>query len=296
MQQRHDRWNYLGWKCVVAWLIAIAATVLLSSVAMDVLARHQWPARRVRDYSYGAVAILSLGISPLVGRRLRQMIEDGQTDKDKGLNELLIQNAEMLGAAFALVVAVVLLMEDLGSAFGMPNAVGPHPRMPELVGFTLAFLVTLVGRWLGTGPWRLRAAWLSCMATLTCVLALGPYFWYQRQQVTVSVVVQSAFERGHVSDSDSLGPVERMLVGASASGNYSLLQEGVNRLADTSSRCPDHESCLVRLLGYIEDDSFGRTIVARGLKTTRNARRARDSTNLEHPPDAQTGPRRPVSP
>jgi hypothetical protein len=156
--------------------------------------------------------------------------------------------------------------------------------------------VTLLGRWLGSGQPKLLLALLSCMATLTCFLALGPYFWYQRQQVTAGAVVQSAFEHTQASDRDSLAPIERMLVGASVNGNYSLLQEGINRLADTSGHKPEYESCLVRLLGYLNDDSFGRAIVAAGLKTTRDAGRARDSVGVGQTPDAKVGPSRPVSP
>jgi hypothetical protein len=269
----------------------MAATVLLGKVIPDLVLRSEMPARLLRDYGYFVASVMSLIASPFVGQQLRRMDVGKDKDREETLNALLNQNAELLGAAFALVVGVVLLIAELGSALGMPRAVDPKRGMPmpELLGFAAAILVTLIGRWLGVGQWKRCVAWLSSMAVLTCFLALIPYFWYQRQQVTVRAVVQSAFERRPPLGCDSLAPIERMLVGASVNGNYSLLQEGINRLADTTGRSPQHESCLVRLYGYLRDDSMGRSIVAAGLKTTHGASRARDTTGVGKTPDAETG-------
>jgi|GEM_PF-4124094 len=237
-------------------------------------------AREARDVGYILVSVVSLIASPFVARRVKEL--DGLDNKDRGsrLNELLNQNAEMLGGAFALAVGVVLVIAELGSTLGMPRAADPRRGilMPELVGFVAAIAVTLSGRWLDAGWLRLRLAWLSCMATLTCFLALGPYFWYQRTQTTASEVVQSAFDGREPPGRDSLANLERMLVGASATGNYTLLQKGVDRLADTTEPRREHENCLLRLHEYLRDDSFGRYIVTQGLNTIRNASHIRDSS------------------
>jgi hypothetical protein len=266
--------------CAAAWLVALVATAILSKYVPDWLLGRISSAKVARDVGYGLASLFSLIVSPFVARRIKELDELDKKDLGTRLNELLGQNVEMLAGAFALVAGVVLLIAELGNTLGMPRATNPKMGilMPELVGFVVAITATLYGRWQCSGRMRLRLAWLSCMATLTCFLALGPYFWYQRARTTPSEAVRSAFEVRLQSGRDSLASIERMLVRASANGNYALLQAGVDRLADTNGPRDAHESCLVRLHGYLVDDSLGSSIVTQGLNSIRNVSRASGSS------------------
>ena len=245
------------------WCICHLSVVIVVLIVLALLEalRAGAPYSLLRDIFYAVALAVPVFTCRFVIRMLRHLDQ-------KELDDILNQNTQLLAGAFALVVTVVLLIGQLGSALGMERAVAPDLAafIPELLFFSLAIFGTMIGRWLSPGRRKLRAAVFSSLATLTCFLALAPYFWYQRQQIGSRAVVQSALNSARPHSCESFAPIERMLVGASVNGNYSLLHEGVAQLAAKSSTDTAYHECLVRLRRLIQQDFYGCMLVDEGLQ------------------------------
>jgi hypothetical protein len=117
----------------------------------------------------------------------------GRCCDEYGWNDRLNQNAQLLVAAFALVITVVLIITQLGQTLHIERAVDPPlgTLVLELALFVVAIGGTLFGRGLSNGRLKETVVVLSTAATIACYLALAPYFWYQRQAIGARALTKS---------------------------------------------------------------------------------------------------------
>ena len=187
--------------------------------------------------------------------------------EESDLNKTLDQNVALLVAAFVLVMMVMLIMAQLGSALGMSRALSPDPWLlvPELLGFALAIAGTLIGRGLGPSKCKKVAVALSSSATLVCFLLLAPYFWYQRQELGAPAIVQSALCTSK-PESREFGPIEDVLLAAAGNRNYHLLREGTNQISATDKCTIEYHDFLCSLERHVEYDPMARNIVQEAIR------------------------------
>jgi len=243
----------------MVWTIVVLAT---SAMALWWHPRGVTPNIITRGRLYAVALALSWLACWLVFRRVR-------TDSDavNDLNRTLDQNAGLLVAASALVVTVMLIMAQLGSALGMARALSPDPWLlaPELLGFALAIGGTLAGRGLRFSNLKKVAVALSSSATLACFLALAPYFWYQRQELGAHAIVQSALSICR-PESGEFKAIDAVLLAAATSRNYYLLREGVDQISRAVRCSSEYHAYLCSLERRLRYDRIARAIVREGAE------------------------------
>jgi len=141
--------------------------------------------RDIRNAGYVVALVLSLPACCYLAKQLKY--------NKKDWNDRLNQNAQLLAAALAVTMTVVLVIAQLAVARGMERAISPSllTLVPELFCFALAISGTLFARGLRDLRLKQVAVVLSSTVTLTCFLGLAPFFWYQRQVISARAVVQS---------------------------------------------------------------------------------------------------------
>jgi len=240
-------WSLIVWTPIV---------VFASTLALWCHPRGVTPNITIRGGLYAAVLFLTLPACYWVFSRVR-------SDSDEAdLNKTLDQNVALLVAAFVLVMMVMLIMAQLGSALGMGRALSPDPWLlvPELVGFALAIVGTLIGRGLRLSKCKKVAVALSSSATLACFLLLAPYFWYQRQELGAPAIVQSALGTCR-PESGEFRPIEDLLLAAAGNRNYHLLREGANQISATVKCTLEYHDFLCSLERHVEYDPMALNIV-----------------------------------
>ncbi|MCX6842948.1 MAG: hypothetical protein NTX53_11775 [candidate division WOR-3 bacterium] len=135
-----------------------------------------------------------------------------------GQNKVLEVNAQLIVAAFALVVTVALVVAQLATTLGIGRNIRPTRIVLfyELAAFGLAISVTLLGRWHGPGSCKDFLTHASSILTLAGLLVLTPYFWYSRRQISTRAVIEDAISRCKTHASGCHPAILDVLLGAAA--------------------------------------------------------------------------------
>jgi hypothetical protein len=184
----------------------------------------------------------------------------GEDNKQKVLDDrqdkVLAGNAQLIAAAFALVVTVTLVIAQLAASLGIGRSVRPQRSalFPELIVYGLAISFTLVGLWHKPGGLRNLFTHVSSWLTLTGLLVLIPYFWYARQQISTRVVIVDALSirNAHATRPDCA--ILDVLQGAAMKGDYLLFRDGVDTLRRRAANDSVCRMYLVQLEQYLARD------------------------------------------
>lgn len=184
------------------------------------------------------------------------------------LDRLLNANAALLLTAFTVAMAATLVVAQLGGERGLTRAarVPREALLVESVAFAVAIGITFTGRWIAKKKCKCVLASVSSLLTLFLLLALGPYFWRQRQNMSnQAIVMDVALDPTTRRLGDSLA-IADVLVGAVKRGDYLLLRDGTKRLTDPALGAADCRKCLENIDSYVSvNDSFAHRIVQTAL-------------------------------
>jgi hypothetical protein len=258
---------FLFWRSLVVWVLVLLLGYVLRSLGRAPCAGSGPPGCACRDLGYVVAWLVSLLAAYFLSRWVAERSHGADYFED--LNDRLNQNAQLLAVALGMVVTVVLIIAQLGSALGIERAANPSSwsLTAEVLAFALAISVTLIGRSMKPNRWKAFLAVLSTTATLSCFVALAPYFWYQRQQIGVKATVQTALPKTTSAANGQYRGIEDIVMGASRTGNYVLLREGVSALAATEDTSGGNRKCLKQLRKKMQD-SYARSLIDDALADT----------------------------
>ena len=214
-----------------------------------------------KNLVFGAIIVIStLLYIVFVWRQKRHTTPGNDSERqglDDGRDRVLTGNAQLIVAAFALVVTVTLVIAQLAASLGIGRSVRPgrSALFFESIVYGLAIICTLVGLWRKPGRLRNSFTCASSWLTLTGLLVLIPYFWYLRQQISTRVVISDAISSRNANAPGPDRAILDVLEGAARKGDYLLFREGVDTLRGRAANGSICRTYLEQLKLHLEHDS-----------------------------------------